>query len=398
MQATRVRRLTNVARLFFKLGVVGFGGPAAHIAMMEEEVVRRRGWLERNHFLDLVGATNLIPGPNSTEMAIHIGYIHAGVPGLITAGVAFITPAFVLVTALALAYTRYGQLPAVNPFLDGIKPVVVAIILGAVFQLGRSALKGLRLLAVGAAVMVAVLLGLNEVLALLGGALSGMLLLQLTRSHRTNGVGAFIPMAEWIREAMARVGAAAGVAVAALASTPVSLLQLGWFFLKVGAVLYGSGYVLVAFLQGGLVNEYGWLTQAQLLDAISAGQFTPGPVLTTSAFIGYLLAGIRGALVSAGAIFLPSFLFVLALNPIIPKLRQSPWSAAFLDAANISAVALMAAVTFELGASTLVDPISWGLGLTAALLRLRWNVSPSLLIIGGGFAGWLMRVGLSGVL
>ncbi len=397
MKETPVRRLTEVARLFFKLGVVGFGGPAAHIAMMEDEVVSRRGWLERDHFLDLVGATNLIPGPNSTEMAIHIGYIYAGVPGLITAGVAFITPAFVMVTALAWAYTRYGQLPGVNPFLAGIKPVVVAIILGAVIQLGRSALKGLRLGVVGATVLVAVLLGLNEILALLGGAVCGMVLLRLTSSLPSSSVSAFIPLSEWAREALGRVGAVAGLAGAALATTPVSLLQLGWFFLQVGAVLYGSGYVLVAFLQGGLVDQYGWLTQAQLLDAISAGQFTPGPVLTTSAFIGYLLAGMRGALVSAGAIFLPSFFFVLALNPIIPKLRQSRWTAAFLDAANISAVALMGAVTLELGAATLVDPVSWALGLTAALLRLRWNVSPSLLIVGGGVGGWLLRVGLSGI-
>lgn len=396
MQDTSGRRLIDVARLFFKLGVVGFGGPAAHIAMMEDEVVGRRGWMDRDHFLDLVGATNLIPGPNSTEMAIHVGYIHAGVPGLIAAGVSFITPAFVLITALAWAYARYGQLPTVNPFLDGIKPVVVAIILGAVVQLGRSALKSVRLGAVGAAVMVAVLLGLNEVLALLGGAVAGMLLLQVTSSQSSGGAGAILPLGAWLREAVARLGPAAGVAGAVLASTPVSLLRLGWFFLQVGAVLYGSGYVLVAFLQGGLVNEYGWLTQAQLLDAISAGQFTPGPVLTTSAFIGYLLAGARGALVSAGAIFLPSFLFVLALNPIIPKLRESPWTGAFLDAANISAVALMAAVTIELGASTLVDPLTWSLGLTAALLRLRWKVSPAALIIGGGLVGWFVRVGLPG--
>lgn len=384
------QRLRQLAKLFLKLGVLGFGGPAAHIAMMEEEVVDRRGWIDRPHFLDMVGATNLIPGPNSTEMAIHVGYVYAGVPGLIVAGVSFILPAFFMTTALAWAYTRYGQLPQVTPFLEGIKPVVIAIILGAVFQLGSTALKGWRIGLIGAAVMGAVLLGANEVLALLAGAVVGMLWLRMDDSDGPSASG-LVLVTFSLREMAGRIGAAAS-AVAGLAAASVPLWQLGWFFLKVGAVLYGSGYVLVAFLEGGLVTDYGWLTQAQLLDAISVGQFTPGPVLTTSAFIGYFLAGLPGAAVAAGAIFLPSFFFVLALNPIIPRLRQSAWTSAFLDSANISAVALMAAVTLQLGAQTLVNPVNWILGISAALLRLRWGVSPSLLVIGGAVAGWLLSI------
>jgi len=380
-----------VVRLFFKLGVIGFGGPAAHIAMMEEEVVTRRGWLSRQHFLDLVGATNLIPGPNSTEMAIHIGYIHAGLPGLLAAGASFIAPALAITTALAWGYMRFGSLPAVQPFLTGIKPAVLAIILGAVVQLGRSAVKGPRLTIVGLGVLAATLLGANEVLALLAGALVGMLALQAPSMPVIGAMAWPVLQLDW-----AGIGkrlASAGGLLAVGAGAAVPLWRLGLFFLKVGAVLYGSGYVLVAFLEGGLVHDLGWLTQGQLLDAISAGQFTPGPVLSTSAFIGYLVAGLPGALLAAGAIFTPSFLFVLALNPWIPRLRSSPWSAAFLDAANISAVALMAAVTFRLGLVTLTNWQAWLTGLAAVVLRLRFRVSPSVLVIGGAVVGWLLTLG-----
>lgn len=381
-------RIGELTRLFLKLGIIGFGGPAAHIAMMEEEVVTRRGWLERDHFLDLVGATNLIPGPNSTEMAIHIGYIHAGLGGLIAAGASFIAPAFAITTALAWSYTRYGSLPQVAPFLAGIKPAVIAIILGAVVQLGHRALKGWRLGAVGIAVLLAVLFGLDEVLSLLAGAALGMIWLQAADGEPPSRKAFLAPL---LGPASRLEGWLRGALLAGTAG--ISLTELGLFFLRVGAVLYGSGYVLVAFLEGGLVEQYGWLSQSQLLDAISAGQFTPGPVLSTSAFVGYVLRGFPGALVSATAIFLPSFFFVLLLNPLIPRLRQSAWASAFLDAANISAVALMAAVTLRLGAGTLRSWPAWLISLAAIGLRLRWRVSPTFLVLGGALLGWLLRAG-----
>lgn len=380
-------RLLPLIRLFLKLGITGFGGPAAHIGMMQEEVVSKRGWLKRDYFLDLVGATNLIPGPNSTEMAIHIGYIHAGLPGLVAAGASFIAPAFVLSTALAWVYVRYGTLPQVEPILLGIKPAVVAIILGAVIQLGRTALKGWRMALVGAAVMATTLLGGNEILALLGGAALGMLWLQLPRSG--TGPAVFFPL-ELLQRSLSRPAQLSAKLLQQVEDLQVPLLPLALFFLRIGAVLYGSGYVLVAFLEGELVHRLGWLTQAQLLDAISAGQFTPGPVLSTSAFVGYVLAGLPGALLSATAIFLPSFLFVLLLNPLIPRLRESPWSRAFLDSANISAVALMAAVTLRLGASIFQSWQTIVLGIAAIALKLRWRVSSSLLIVAGGVGGWVL--------
>ncbi|HEX9796003.1 MAG TPA: chromate efflux transporter [Anaerolineales bacterium] len=378
-------RLLGLAQVFLKLGLLGFGGPAAHVGMMEDEVVRRRGWLDRDHFLDLVGATNLIPGPNSTEMAIHIGYIHAGLAGWIVAGLCFILPAFLLTTMLGWAYVRYGALPAFEPFLSGIKPAVVTIILVAVLQLGRTAIKGWRMLPIGVLVAGLVLAGWNEVLALLLGGVSGMLWLRWPwRSDPGAGslAAAFAGLLlagerswQWLQQ-----------------TSDVTLPALGWFFLKIGSVLYGSGYVLVAFLEGGLVNDYGWLTHGQLLDAISAGQLTPGPILSTSAFVGYLLAGVPGAAVAAGAVFLPSFVFVLLLNPIIPRLRQSAWSGAFLDAVNVSAVALIAAVSVRLGVATFTDPVAWLIGLVSLALMLRWNVASSWIVIGGGLAGGALRL------
>lgn len=353
-------------------------------------MVHRRKWLERNHFLDLVGATNLIPGPNSTEMAIHIGYIHAGVPGLLTAGAAFLAPALLMTTLLAWAYVRYGSLPQVEPFLFGIKPAVIAIILGAVWRLGRTAYKGWRLGVIGAAVVTGVFLGFNEILALLIGAVVGMLFLRFFQNRTPGELAAILPL---LSIDLYRVPTALGNAASkflAQTAQDVPLLPLGLYFLRIGAVLYGSGYVLVAFLEGGLVDQLGWLTQQQLLDAISAGQFTPGPVLSTSAFIGFQLAGLPGALISAAAIFAPSFLFVLILNPWIPRLRESHWTSAFLDAANISAVGLMAAVTLELGVETLVSWQAWLLGLSAAYLRIFREWNPGLLVLLSGMAGYLL--------
>jgi chromate transporter len=383
------RRLPELARAFLRLGFVAFGGPAAHIAMMEEEFVTRRKWIDRQHFLDLVGATNLIPGPNSTEMSLHVGYERAGTAGLAVAGGAFILPAVLITGALAWLYVRFGALPEVSPLLFGIKPVVLAVILGAVWRLGRTAVRGWRLGVIGFAVAVAVLGGMGEVPSLLVGGSLGAVWLRASGSGGAETARAFVPVL-FLRGVGTGAGAVAGGITAAGGAATVSLWKLFFFFLKVGAVLYGSGYVLVAFLEGGLVQDFGWLSQAQLLDAVAIGQFTPGPVLSTSTFIGYVLAGVPGAALATLGIFLPSFLFVLLLNPLIPKLRRSIWLSAFLDAVNVAAVALMAAVMIQLGESTLTSWPAWIIAALAAVLALgfRWNAA--WLVVGGAALGWLL--------
>lgn len=372
-------RLKEIVALFVKLGLIAFGGPAAHIAMMEDEVVTRRKWIDRQHFLDLVGATNLIPGPNSTEMTMHVGYERGGWPGLFLAGTLFILPAALITGALAWVYVTYGSLPQVEPLLVGIKPAVIAVILGAVWKLGRKAVKNWQLAVLGTVTATAVLLGAGEILTLLLGGVVGMIWLRLAQRGDKGGG---LPLLAWPpgmwQTAVAATTAAAGI----------SLWQLGWFFLRVGAILYGSGYVLIAFLEGGLVRDLGWLTQAQLLDAIAIGQFTPGPVLTTATFIGYVLAGAPGAIVATVAIFLPSFIFVLILNPMIPRLRRSPWTAAFLDAVNVSALALMVAVTINLGRDVLVDWPAWLIAVLAAVATLRFKVNAMWVILGGAVVGY----------
>ncbi len=380
--------LGELTRLFLKLGIIAFGGPAAHIAMMEDEVVTRREWLTRQHFLDLVGATNLIPGPNSTEMTMHVGYEQAGWRGLFTAGACFILPAVLITGFFGWLYVEYGTLPEVEPFLYGIKPAVIAVILGAVWKLGKSAVKGWRFAVMGVVVAAATLAGLGEIWALLAGGLLGTLWLRATGYDSSRTAGRFIPIL-FLQQARDTAGVAAA-AGAAGAAAGVSLWKLFLFFLKVGAVLYGSGYVLVAFLEGGLVQDYGWLTQAQLLDAVAIGQFTPGPVLSTSTFIGYIVEGVPGAVVATLGIFLPSFFFVLILNPLIPRMRESVWISAFLDAVNVAAVALMVAVTIELGVSTLVSWPTWVIAGLAAVLALRFKTNAAWLVLGGGLLGWVL--------
>ena len=382
------RPLRELARLFLRLGMTAFGGPAAHIAMMEDEVVERRGWLTRQHFLDLVGATNLIPGPNSTEMTMHIGYERAGWRGLFVAGAAFIGPAVLLTGILAWLYVRYGALPQVAPFLAGIKPAVLAIILAAVWKLGKKAVKGWQLAVIGLAVFAASLLGVDVTLALLVGGVGGAIWLYLAGVVQVDGKGKGKPTAVVLLPALAEK-IAWGTAVAA-AAAELSLWRLGLVFLKIGAVLYGSGYVLVAFLERDLVHRLGWLTQAQLLDAIAIGQFTPGPVLSTATFIGYLVAGTPGAVAATLGIFLPSFLFVLILNPLIPRLRRMAATAAFLDAVNVAAVALMAAVMLELGRETLVNWQAWAIAGAAALLTFRFKLNSAWLVVGGALLGFLL--------
>ncbi|MEH2284327.1 MAG: chromate efflux transporter [Nostoc sp.] len=385
-------RLGELANLFFKLGVIGFGGPVAHIAMIEDEVVKRRQWLTREHFLDLLGATNLIPGPNSTEMAIHIGYIYAGWLGLIVSGVCFVLPAVLITGGFAWVYVAYGTLPQIAPLLYGIKPAVLAIIINALWGLAKKAVKTRQLLVIALAVaLLTLLFKLNEVIALLIGGLLGMVWLHSGDKNDKPGDKANFLIASLSTGATLKASAV----VAASTVAKVSLWQLGWFFLKVGSVLFGGGYLLVAFLQGGLVQEYGWLTQQQLLDAIAIGQFTPGPVLSTATFIGYIIAGIPGAIVATIGIFLPSFVFVAALNPLIPRLRASSWTRAFLDAVNVSAVALMVVTTVQLGTATLtlpqapfVDFLGLAIAIVSAILAIHFRINAAWLVFGSAFMGW----------
>ena len=366
--------MIDLIRLFLKLGFIGFGGPAAAIAMMEDEVVARRKWLSREHFLDLVGATNLIPGPNSTEMALHIGYERKGYGGLLVAGWCFILPAAFMTGVLGWLYSAYGQVPALEPFLAGIKPAVIVIILGALWRLGKTAIKKVSLVPIGAAVAAALLLGVNEVLALIGGGVLG--LGGLYAWHRRTAILALPLMVMGVLQS---------------GQVEYSLLKLGLFFLKVGSVLYGSGYVLIAFLDGDLVQAYGWLSEQQLLDAVAIGQFTPGPVLTTATFIGVMLGGWQGGLVATVAIFLPSFVFVSILNPLIPRLRKSKVTAAFLDAINVSAVALMLVVMVRLGLAVLTGWNPWIVFALAALATWRFRLHAGWLVAGGAAAGFLFN-------
>ena len=386
------KNIRELIMLFLKLGATAFGGPAAHIAMMEEEVVNRRRWLTRQHFLDLVGVTNLIPGPNSTEMAIHIGYIRAKLPGLIAAGLSFILPAVIITGILAWIYVTVGTLPQATNFLFGIKPAVISVILVAVVRLGKTAAKNVRLTVIGIAVAAVSLMGMNEVVALLIGGIIGIVLYELIDRQKKSISGWLLPSFLQLPVLLTWSEAKAAASVSAAGIADISLWKLGLFFLKIGSVLYGSGYVLVAFLEGELVRDYGWLTNQQLLDAIAIGQFTPGPVLSTATFVGYVLSGIPGATVATAAIFLPSFLFVLILNPIIPRLRASKVMSAFLDAVNVSAIGLMAAVVVSLAGRTLTDWRAIVIAIVAAIAGIRFKLNNVWLILGGAVTGWFLHL------
>src|SRR5688572_19915797 len=358
MQPTTSRKgaLRELAWLFLKLGAIAFGGPAAHIAMMEDEVVRRRRWLPREEFLDLLGAANLIPGPNSTELAIHIGHRKAGWTGLLVAGSCFILPAAFIVTALAWAYVRYGSLPETTAILYGVKPVIIAIIIQALWGLGTTALKTRWLAMVGVTGMILGFLGVHELAIIFGGGMVVGFARMLKAWRRRGGrhilaiiQGAPLPL-------FTQMTTTAGGAAASF-----GLWSLFLFFLKVGSVLFGSGYVLLAFLRADLVERWHWLTKEQLLDAIAVGQVTPGPVFTTATFIGYVLGGYPGAALATLGIFLPAFVFVALTGPIVRKARASPTFSSFLDGVVAGSLALMAVVTFELGRSSLRDPFTWAL-------------------------------------
>jgi chromate transporter len=384
--STERTRLADIARLFAKLGTIAFGGPAAHIAMMEDEVVVRRGWLSREQFLDYLGATNLIPGPNSTELAIHVGHARAGWAGLVVAGTSFIVPATLIVTALAWAYVRFGSMPAAAGILYGVKPVVIAVILQALWRLGRTAIKTRLLALIGALAVLAVLLGVNE-LVVLGAC--GLLAAGLSL-HRST-LPALIAGASRHTRALPSAAAAGGGAIAGVTSS-VALWPLFGVFFKIGAVLFGSGYVLIAFMRADLVDRLHWLTQQQLLDAVAVGQITPGPLFTTATFVGYLLAGGPGALAATAGIFLPAFIFVAISGPLVPRLRRSPVAGHLLDGVNVASWALMIVVTGQLIGTAVTDVATLAIAGASALLIFRYRVSSAWLMLGGALAGLAARL------
>jgi chromate transporter len=370
--------LLELARLYLKLGAVAFGGPPAHIAMMEDEVVSRRGWLTREQFLDFLGATNLIPGPNSTEMAIHVGRVRAGWPGLLVAGCSFILPASILVTALAWAYVRYGSLPQVSGVLYGVKPIVIALIVQAVLKLGKSAVKSRWLAVVGALAALATALGVDQLAVLAGGGvLTGLIYWQRSFRRESERVAAFLGGGTGL------TGIVAGSSLVA----PFSLTALFLVFMKVGAILFGGGYVLVALIRSNLVTHLGWISERQLLDAIAMGQVTPGPLSTTATFIGYLLGGFPGAVIATVAIFLPAFFFVAISGPLVPRLRRSPLAGAVLDGVNVAALALIAVVTWQLFRSAVVDWTTLILAGLSFILLMRYRVNSVWLVLGGAMIG-----------
>lgn len=381
--------LREVAAIFTRLGFTAFGGPAAHIAMMRHELVERRQWIDDRRFADLLGLVNLIPGPSSTELAIYLGYLRAGWPGLLLAGACFILPAMLIVLAFAWAYVTFGSTPAVGWLLYGIKPVVLAIIAQALTGLSRTILRGPLAIACALAVLALYLLGVNVLVLLLGAGLF-FAAVSLARNERDRVKPAALPVALGpLSSPLTRLVPARLAAVASAAALPFSQLTLFLTFLKIGAVLYGSGYVLLAFLRADLVQNLHWLSDHQLLDAVSIGQFTPGPVFTTATFIGYLVGGLPGALLATLAIFLPAFAFVPAIHRLAALMRRSAWARAILAGVNAAALALMAGVTFQLAGAALVDPLTWLLALAALTILLRFKPNSAWLIAAGALAGFL---------
>jgi len=369
--------LKNIATLFLKLGIIGFGGPAAHIAMMQDEVVKKRNWLTEQHFLDLIGATNLIPGPNSTEMAIHIGYEKGGWKGLIIAGLCFIFPAVLITGVFAWLYKEYGNLPEVAPFVYGIKPAIIAIILTAIFPLAKKSFKTAELTIIGILVLIASLLNFYEIYLMFGAGFLA-LLLSYTRNQTKETLNSFVPLSFF--------------------STPqITLLsttnaKLFWIFLKIGAILYGSGYVLFAFLDTELVAT-GLLSRQELIDAIAIGQFTPGPVFSSVTFIGYQISGFYGALVATIGIFLPSFAFVALLNPLVKKARNSRLFSSFLDAVNVASVAIIISICITMGKETITDWKTIVIAvLSIALLFKFKKLNSAFVVIGGSLLGYLLHL------
>jgi len=367
--------LGEVAKQFLRLGFIAYGGPAAHVAMMEEEFVRRRGWLTRERFLDLLGAVSLLPGPSSTELAIYLGEIRAGLAGLIVAGACFILPAAFLVAALAWAYLKFGTVPEVTGLLFGIKPVVVALIAQAVWSLGKTALRNVPLTALALAVVLLAIAGVPAVWLLIG---AGFFWTALRKGKRLTGNRA--AFGAWI-------GLGTGSAGGAFGALPIL-----FYFLKIGAVLVGSGYVLLPVLRSDLVVKLHWLSDSQLLDAVAVSQATPGPFFTVATFIGYILAGWKGAALATLGMFLPAFVYVAATSSFLPKLRKSPLAAAFLDGVNAAAVALMAYVGLQFGRAALVNIPAVILAVLSTVLVFRYKINSTWLVLGGAAAGIALRL------
>ncbi|MDR6157207.1 chromate transporter [Chryseobacterium sp. SLBN-27] len=367
--------LKEIAKLFLKLGIIGFGGPAAHISMMQNEVVTKRKWMSQQHFLDLIGATNLIPGPNSTEMAIHIGREKAGWKGLLTAGVCFILPAVFITGIFAWLYKKYGALPEIQPFVYGIKPAIIAVILSAIFPLAEKSFKSIGLIVLGLLVLAGSLFGYNEIFLLFGAGIL-YVLITFIRSGRSGDLRNLIPI----------------ISLQGTENNFMSALNLKLFliFLKVGSILYGSGYVLFAFLDAELVST-GMMNRKQLIDAIAVGQFTPGPVFSSVTFIGYQINGWTGAAVSTLGIFLPSFLFVALLNPLVRKMKNSKIFSVFLDAVNAASVAIIVSVCISMGIETVTDWRMIVIAIICLFISFRYRKINSTLIVAlGSGMGYLL--------
>ena len=384
--AAQPGELREVSLLALKLGVTAFGGPAAHIAMLRQEVVEKRKWMTDQHFLDLIGLTNLVPGPNSTEMVIHAGYERAGWRGLIAAGALFILPAFALVLFFTILYVEYGTTTAGENLLYGIKPVIIAIVAQALYGLGNTALRvpdratAALMALVGVSVAALFFVGINEVILLFGGALVGALLI-FGRQALANGAAVLVPLY------LLKIPLALLQGVPEDAPVAYSATRLFLTFLKIGAVLYGSGYVLLAFLEGDFVTNYGWITEEQLIDGVAIGQFTPGPVFTTATFVGYVTGGFPGAVLATLGIFIPSFIFVALIRPVVARVRDRAWTGALLDGVNAAALGLMAAVTIELGEAALVDVVTILLAVLAFGALIRFKVNSAWLVMAGAVVG-----------
>jgi chromate transporter len=376
--------LKEVALLFFRLGATSFGGPAAYIGLMHHEVVVRRKWVDEQKFLDIMGAVNLIPGPNATEIASHLGLIRAGWVGLIVAGVLFAIPGTAAIILVAWAYVKYGSLPQVGWVLYGVKPAVIAIITQAIWSLGRKGFKSPLLIIIGLGVLVLYLFSFNEIALLLGGAVL-FFLVQNGWKLIKKGTSALI-----LAPALLSNLPLASLATSTLAFNQVNLFLI---FLKMGFTLFGSGYVMLAFLNSEFVVNLGWLTHGQVVDAIAvAGQITPGPVFNSAAFVGYLLGGVPSALLAALGIFLPSFILVALLSRFLPAMRKSWWAGSFLDGINAASLGLMAAVTIQLGRAVLIDPFTIVLAVAALFLLIRFKVSSVWLVLGGGALGAVYKL------
>jgi chromate transporter len=370
-QARDTSRLREIAWAFLRLGFVAFGGAAAHIAMMEEEFVRRRGWLSREDFVDRVGAVNLLPGPSSTEMAIYLGELRGGIPGLLIAGAMFIVPSALMMVALAWIYVRYGSLPQIAGLLWGVKPVIVALVAQAVWSLAKTALKSRELMVIAAIVLGLAAMRVSTLALLIGTGVAWIVANRFGKSPA--GVAA---------------GALAGGGTAAAATTTGVFV----YFLKIGALLFGSGYVLLAVLREDLVTRMHWLTESQLLDAVAVSQATPGPFFTVATFVGYLLSGWRGAGLATVGMFVPAFTYVAVTASVLPRMRKSPTASAFLDGVNAAAIALMALVGFQFARETVLTPLAAVIGIVSAICLFRYRINSAWLILGGALCGLLLKL------